>query len=260
MAVTLGFVPPHSFDAHAHLYRDVDASDSLPRGLEDSQGHVGWQAWRNGLKQWMGDKASTGGLFFTNPKPELQRAAANQFVADQVTSHPDSRALMLIHPQDDPVQVEACIESSHFVGFKIYHVYADRKDTFHAECHEFLPEWAWEIADQRNLAIMLHMVRSRALADPANQQTIRSHCLKYPNARLILAHAARGFCAAHTVEGIASLRGLENVYFDTSAICEPAAYEAILRVFGPSRLLFGTDFPVSQIVGRCVSIADGSFG
>jgi glutamate-1-semialdehyde 2,1-aminomutase len=257
MVLTSGFVPPHSFDAHAHLYRDVDASDTLPRGLEDSQGHVGWQAWRNGLKQWMGDKTPTGGLFFTNPKPTLQRAAANQFVADQVASHPDSRGLMLIHPQDDPVQVEACIESSRFVGFKIYHVYADRKDTFHAECHEFLPEWAWEIADRRNLAIMLHMVRSRALADPANQQTIRSHCLKYPNARLILAHAARGFCAAHTVEGIASLRGLENVYFDTSAICEPAAYEAILRVFGPSRLLFGTDFPVSQIVGRCVSIADG---
>ena len=160
---------------------------------------------------------------------------------EEGTAQPGSRALMLIHPKDDPSSVEAEVEASGFVGFKVYHVYADRQDTFNAECHEFLPDWAWEIANRRSLAIMLHIVRSRALADPSNQQAIRAHCLKYPGARLILAHAARGFCAAHTVEGIASLRGIENVYFDTSAICEPPAYEAILREFGPRRLLFGTD-------------------
>jgi glutamate-1-semialdehyde 2,1-aminomutase len=33
--------------------------------------------------------------------------------------------------------------------------------------------------------------------------------------------------------------------------------EAILREFGPRRLLFGTDFPVSEMHGRCVSIDDG---
>jgi glutamate-1-semialdehyde 2,1-aminomutase len=74
---------------------------------------------------------------------------------------------------------------------------------------------------------------------------------------LVLAHAARGFCAQHTVEGIASLRGLDNVFFDTSAICEAAAYEAILQTFGPTRLLFGTDFPVCEIRGRCISVGDG---
>ena len=256
-ALASGFIPPNSFDAHAHIYRSVDASDATPRGLEDKPGQVGWLAWQNGLSRWMGDAAPTAGLFFAYPKTSLQRNEANQFVADQVAGQPGSRALMLIHPKDDPSRVEAEVEASGFVGFKVYHVYADRQDTFNAECHEFLPDWAWEIANRRSLAIMLHIVRSRALADPANQQAIRAHCLKYPGARLILAHAARGFCAAHTVEGIASLRGIENVYFDTSAICEPPAYEAILREFGPRRLLFGTDFPVSEITGRCVSIADG---
>lgn len=258
MTLAPGFVPPNCFDAHAHLYRRADAGDSIPRGLADEQGQVGWQAWQNALRQWLGDNAApTGGLFFAYPKRSLPRAEANQFVADQVATHPDSRALMLIHPGDDPSRVEAEIEGKGYVGFKIYHVYADRKDTFNAHCQEFLPDWAWEIADRRNLAIMLHLVRSRALADPSNQQAIRTYCLKYPGARLVLAHAARGFCAAHTVEGISSLRGLDNIYFDTSAICESAPYEAILRAFGPSRLLFGTDFPVSEITGRCVSIADG---
>lgn len=32
---------------------------------------------------------------------------------------------------------------------------------------------------------------------------------------------------------------------------------AILKEFGPSRLFFGTDHPVSSIRGRCISVADG---
>ena len=251
------FVPPNCFDAHAHLYRGVDAVDTLPRHLQNEHGNVGWQAWRQSLLSCMADRSPSAGLFFTFPKPTLDRDQANRFVADQLQSHPDSRALLMIRPQDDPAAAEAEIQAHRFAGFKVYHCFAPRPDTFQAEPQEFLPRWAWEIADQQGLAIMLHLVRRRALADVANQQYIQQHCQRYPNARLILAHAARGFCAAHTVEAIASLRGLDNVYFDTSAICEPQALEAILREFGPRRLLFGTDFPISALRGRPVSIGDG---
>ncbi len=251
------FVPPDSFDAHAHLYRGVDAVGSFPKHLEDENGQVGWHAWQQALAGWLGDRAPTAGLFFTSPKRSLDREGANRFVADEVSAQSDSRALMLIHPADDPADVETTVRDQGFVGFKVYHVYADCTDTFQARCEEFLPDWAWEISDRHELVIMLHMVGSRALADPANQAYIQSRCRKYPGARLILAHAARGFCGQHTVEGIASIRGLDNVFFDTSAICEAPAYEAILRHFGPSRLLFGTDFPISEIRGRCVQVGDG---
>lgn len=36
--------------------------------------------------------------------------------------------------------------------------------------------------------------------------------LRYPNARLVLAHAARGFNAGHTVEAIDTLRGLSCLF------------------------------------------------
>ncbi len=251
------FVPPDSFDAHLHLYRGADATESLPRAVVDAEGNAGWKAYCRGVETWMPDRRPTGGLAFTIPKPSLDREAANRFVADEVRSAAGSRALMMIHPHDDPAEVEAALEAQRFAGFKVYHVYAGHSDTFQAPTETFLPPWAWELADQRGLAIMLHIVRARALADPANQTYIRDHLLRYPGARLILAHAARGFCARHTVDGIASLRGLDNVYFDTSAVCEAAPLEAILREFGPRRLLFGTDFPVSEMLGRCVSIGDG---
>ena len=148
---------------------------------------------------------------------------------------------------------------SGFRGFKAYHMFAPVADTYEAALGDFLPEWAWELAQRHELAIMLHMVRRRALSDPDNQAYIRDHCRRYAHAKLILAHAARGFCAQHTIEGIEALRGVENVYFDTSAICESGALEAVLRVFGPSRLMFGTDWPVCAVRGRCVSVADGFF-
>ncbi len=251
------FVPLACFDAHAHLYRGMDAIGALPEGVADTDGNVGFSAYERTLGTWMGDRRPEGGLFFTIPKPTLDVVGANQFVFNEVRDRPDSRALMLVRPHDDADAVQAQLDSHAIAGFKVYHVYADRDDTFNAAPDEYIPEWAWEMANERGLAITLHLVRSRALADPANQQYIHEHCRRYPQARLILAHAARGFCAAHTVEGISTLRGIDNVFFDSSAICEPQAFEAIIREFGPTRLLFGTDFSVSEVTGKCVSIGDG---
>jgi len=251
------FVPPNSFDAHLHLYRGEDATAALPRDVLDEHGNASWSAYCRAVERWMGDLRPTGGLIFTIPNPKLDMEAANRFVADEVGRLPGSRALMMIHPQDDPAKVEDTLVADGFVGFKVYHVYSGQPDTLEAPTETFLPDWAWELAEKYGLAIMLHMVLARALGDDRNQTYIREHCLRYPAANLILAHAARGFCGHHTVEGIASLRGLDNVYFDTSAVCEAAPMEAILREFGTGRLLFGTDFSISEMLGRCVSIGDG---
>jgi glutamate-1-semialdehyde 2,1-aminomutase len=207
----------------------------------------------------MGDLCPSAGLFFATPFPTCDVETENRFVIEEVQAHAGSRALMLVRPSDDPAAVERMVLNEGFVGFKVYHVYANRPDTFNAQTGEFLSDWMWEIAGRHGLCIMLHMVRPRALADEGNQTYIRRHCLDYPNARLILAHAARGFCARHTVNGIDSLRGLDNVFFDTSAICEAAPFEAILRVMGVDRLMFATDFHVSQFRGRCTSLGDSFF-
>jgi glutamate-1-semialdehyde 2,1-aminomutase len=52
------------------------------------------------------------------------------------------------------------------------------------------------------------------------------------------------------------LKGLNNVWFDTSAVTEAGAFEAIIETMGHERLLYGTDFHVSHIRGRCVAIGD----
>ena len=71
-----------------------------------------------------------------------------------------------------------------------------------------------------------------------------------------MAHAARGFNPWHTIEGINSLRELRNVRFDTYAVTEAGAFEAIFDVMGNDRLLYGTDFHISQLRGHCIAIGD----
>lgn len=251
------FVPPDSFDAHAHLWRTQDLGTPCPALAAAGPPVVTRATYDERLSMWMPDRCPTGGLFFPFPTRVLDVDGANRHLADEMKKDPHSRGLMIVTPRQDPTEVERQITTDGFVGFKVYHLFAARTDTLFAPTEEFIPEWAWELADQRGLVIMLHMVLPRALAEPENQRYIRSRCERYPGAKLILAHAARGFCGKHTVEGIASLRGLDNVYFDTSAVCEPAAFEAILKVFGPTRLFFGADFCVTEMRSRCVDLADG---
>ena len=248
------FVPPGVFDVHAHLYPLAATGFAF----EETEADVDLTAYVRETAAWMGDRSPADGLFFGIPSsPRVDVAASNRFIADQIASCGGSRGLMLIRPADDPAAIEAELVKHRFAGFKVYHTLAAGSDTANAEIDAFLPQWAWEIAHRRGLVIMLHLVKSRALADESNQKALRVNLRRWSGAKLILAHAARGFCAQHTVEGIGSLAGIENVFFDTSAICESPALLAILRQFGPSRLMYGSDFPVSNFRGRAVSVGDG---
>ncbi|NQU09687.1 aminotransferase class III-fold pyridoxal phosphate-dependent enzyme [bacterium] len=251
------FVPPDAFDAHAHLWSLALFPEPKPPLLADSPAVAGRAEWATRVGSSMPGKAPTGALFLPYPVRGVDVAATNEFLAAEVRNDPGSRALMLITPRDDPAAVETELASRRFAGFKVYHCFAATDPTTRAPAAEYLPEWTWEIAHRRGLAITLHLVQPRALAEPTNQQYVRQHCERYPGAKLILAHAGRGFSGRHTAEGIGALRGLDNVFFDTSGVCEAAAFTAILRTFGPTRLMFGTDFPVSELRTRAVNLGDG---
>ena len=251
------FVPPDAFDAHAHLWRVADLGTPPPALAAAGPSVATLEIYKQRVSSWMPDRCPTGGLFFPLPTKLLNVNSANQHLADQIRTDPGSLGLMIVTPNQDPTEVESLLQRDSFAGFKVYHLFGSGDQTHLLPPQEFIPEWAWELADLHDAAIMLHLVLPRALAEPANQQYVRSHCQRYRNAKLILAHAARGFCGRHTVIGIDSLRGLDNVFFDTSAVCESAAFEAILQVFGPTRLWFGTDFCVTEMRSRCVDLADG---
>jgi glutamate-1-semialdehyde 2,1-aminomutase len=250
------FVPPTIFDAHAHWYRaDHFPTDSMPGLVKSGPAVAGSAVFDDAIGQLIPNR-QTEGLFFPFPNAQVDVDAENAFLHEQLLGRPGSRGQMLITPSQDPEFIRETVRRCGFVGLKCYHVYSPRRPTFESLIEEYLPESQVRVAHEEGLSITLHMVRARALADVANQETIRRYCERYPNMRLILAHAARGFNPHHTILGIDSLRGLQNVWFDTSAVTDSGAVEAIVIALGHERVLYGSDFPVSHLRGRCVALGD----
>ncbi|MCH2131906.1 MAG: hypothetical protein MK179_22425 [Pirellulaceae bacterium] len=51
---------------------------------------------------------------------------------------------------------------------------------------------------------------------------------------------------------------LPNLYFDSSINCEPTAHEAIIRIMGHDRLLYGTDYPCCHVLGKYLALGSGA--
>ena len=248
-----GFLPHELFDAHAHLYQVVDTNAGGLVGNGPPAATV--EVWREHTSRQVGEDRLRGGLFIPMPRPG-RLAEDNDYLVEQLAGVPDSKGLVLVSPGLEPGDLSHWLDADGVIGIKPYHVFSTETPTYQASLRSYLPEWAWALAHERGLVITLHLVRDRALADPGNLQEIIGKCREYPKARLILAHAARGFHAPNTVNAVASLRGLENVYFDSAAVCESTALEAILHEFGPRKLLWGSDFPISEKRGTCVTVGD----
>lgn len=248
-------LPERLFDFHAHLYRTSDVGATLPPLLAGGPAVAAKDVWRRELSDLLGEPRVSDGLFMPYPYKGGDVTAGNSFLLSQLDNSA-SCGLLVVTPQMTPTDIEPLLRHPRARGFKPYHVFAQRAQTFDASIEEYVPEWAWELAHERRLIITLHLVRHGALSDPCNQRAITTLCDKYSKARLVLAHAARGFHAPNTINALSVLRGLDNVWFDTSAVCEPDALMAIVQEFGAGRLLWGSDFPVSHQRGKCVTVGD----
>lgn len=249
------FLPHRIFDAHCHLYRNSDFTATIPGLAASGPDIVDWPSFLAHMED-IAPGREFAALAFPFPAVGLNTTSANQFLGAQLAAHPSLRGAMVTTPGMDPEFIRQTVREHRFSGLKCYHLFAPTQPTFDSAVEDYLPEEHVRIAHEESLSITLHMVRARAIADPVNQQSIARLARKYPNARWILAHAARGFNPYHTIEGIGALKGLGNIWCDTSAVTEPGAFEAIVRTLGVDRLLYGADFPVTHLRGRCVAIGD----
>lgn len=254
-------LPDRIFDAHAHLYRHAHYGAAGPPPLfAGTPAEVGLGRYEEDIAWLHGPGRTVGGLFFGLAFTG-DRAANDAFVAAEARAGRERglRALpqLIVAPGDDPEAVRERVRRGGFVGLKPYHTLAEvAGPTWHAPLEAYFPEALARVAHEEGLAVTVHLVREHALADPLNQAAVRRYCERYPGMRLILAHAGRGFNPWHTIEGVAALAGLPNLWFDTSAVTEAGGFEAIVETFGHTRLLYGSDFPISHLRGRCVAVGD----
>ena len=239
-------LPARLFDVHAHLH---------PAEAQVGTAALTRATWQRELGHLVGAARLSAGLFFPLPG-RGDPAAANDWITAQPDWQPDDRLLVLAWPEMPRPRLENWLDADRCAGIKPYHLLAGPAPTFDLPLAAYCPEWLWELCHKRKLLLMLHLVRERALADEENRGYLRRCCERYPDAQVVLAHAGRGFHAPNTVRVVAELAYLDNLWFDLAAVCEPQALLAILEHFGPRRLLWGSDFPVSHQRGRCVTVGD----
>lgn len=252
-----GFLPDSLFDTHVHVYKCADLHTTPESFFCGGPEEVGADVWREELGKQLGPQRLKRALFVATPTAGSDLPRLDEFLIGEVAKEPECYGVVSVTVDMDPDLARANLSNPRIIGFKPYHLFAHSKPTWHARIGEYIPDWAWELCQERGLFILLHMVRDLALADPDNQAYITEKCKAYPDAKLILAHCARGFHAPNTIDGIHAIKGLKNVYFDGAAVCESAGMIAIIQHFGLDRLMWASDFPVSQDRGRCVTMGDG---
>ncbi|MEI6166921.1 MAG: amidohydrolase family protein [bacterium] len=251
-------LPAMIFDVHAHLYSKDTLSIAPNNVFATGPDEVTPAVWRECLGRQVGCDRVSGALFIPVPMVARERiTAVNAWVMQAAAEATGSKALALVTPDMKVAEVETLLRHGHFAGFKPYHTYSVTHPTFDALPGDYIPEWVWSLAHERGLVITLHLVRAGAMADVGNLRYLRDHCARFPGARLILAHCGRSFHAPNAAAGIAGLCDLPNVWFDTSAVCEAEPFRVLLESCGPRRLLWGSDFPISEQRGRCVTVGDG---
>jgi glutamate-1-semialdehyde 2,1-aminomutase len=253
------FVPAEVFDAHGHFFHSRHfAAGKRPVFLEEDRAY-GRAEWREALGRWLPGRRLEG-LFFGFPSAGNDRVGENEFVAREVAKfgvESPSRGLVLAAPEDDPGRVRELMREKGLIGVKPYRLYAPVADTAQARIEEFVPEWMWQVCDEIEGVLMLHIVRSEGIADEDNLAALERLCGEYPRCRLVLAHVARSFNYRNARAALHRIVRWDNVVVDTSAVSEMEAMRCALETLGPRRVLFGADYMVSELRAKCFTMGNG---
>lgn len=246
------FLPDKIFDAHMHLCDESFYPRAEKVQLEDYYEFV---------KPIFCNRQV---LVNAIPKPALKTLDnkadyvkfADDFIYNELSKNSANVGELLVLPNESRESILSRINGKQICGFKPYHALYPAQKTMNLDIKDYLPESAFEIANEYNKVITLHLVKDASLSDPENLNYIMTMAKRYPNSILILAHAARAFAGWTGFETVEKLKDFDNIFFDLSAICEVPQMFQIIKKCGLSRVMWGSDFPISKMKGKAISLAD----
>jgi hypothetical protein len=119
---------------------------------------------------------------------------------------------------------------------------------------DMLSEEQMEYANEKGLAITLHIPKAARLADPVNQQQMVEICQRYPNAQIIFAHIGRAYYMENVIGFLDKICKYENAWLDTAMVNHPGVLEYTFNNFPRERIVFGSDAPIAFLRGKSVEI------
>ncbi len=193
-------------------------------------------------------------LFFGHPSLDYDLDGMNADTAEACT-HSADRGLAVIRPNWTAEKIAALLDLPGIIGVKPYYALIGPSDMgrdkyLEAGIFDFLPRHQLEVLNQYRAWVTLHVPRAGRLPHPANLREIRELREGYPDLTLVIAHLGRCYTEVHARAALPELAGDSGLYFDNSAVLNPAVHRIAFEVLGPDRILYGTDNPVFYMRGR----------
>jgi len=255
-------LPPAVLDFHTHVW-SADAWQERPWDTQQPGGRYMVTPEHYPAEQLLHDARACfpdrdyQAVCFGYPTPAADWARDTTCVALAARRHQGLFPLLLAGPALGLTRAryEQALDSGGFRGFKVFlNWYGDDYGDIGVE--EMVGPTERALANERGLIVMLHVPGRGRLAAPDVQAGVRRLAAECPQARIVLAHCGRCYLPGQMQAAIGSLRGLANVWMDTSMVMDPVVLQIALNEIGPGRLLFGTDFPVAAMRGRRVRVRD----
>ena len=236
------YLPDRLFDAHCHLILNQfhpQLAETMPLALEPGLGNIDLSE----LQEWwraLFPEIQVAGMVMGFPTSDADVVGENQHVANSVaiTGYPFA---MMVRPETPAAELEAAVNELKPAVLKPYLSFVRDKDPAMASITDLITEEQIAVADRHGLAIMLHVSKPQGMADSNNLDTIARLIRDYPKCRFILAHCGRCFISPNMEAALECLPVAENLWLDTSAVCDVGVFMALLSRYDRSRILFGTD-------------------
>lgn len=191
---------------------------------------------------------------FGFPDLDFDLEAGNEYIQRECGSR-GWYGLAVVRPQWSAEKVAQALDKPGILGVKPYYaLISENRDTrdayLEAGIFDFLPHPILEVVNDRHAWVTLHVPKAARLGHPHNQREIREIRRRYPNVVLVIAHLGRCYTEPHALEALPPLADDPGIYFDTSAVLNPACHRVALEHLGASRLLYGSDNPILYMRGR----------
>lgn len=253
------FVPERVFDVHTHLHdwsHYTDPAKASGPYAPSISAHFprATQAIADAVDAALMPGRAVDRLAFPFPYPRpVDTEAANAHVAAEIAGAPGSAGLMLVQPETPVEVIRETLARTGMIGLKPYLVYARGAPPAEARITDFLPEPQIALADELGLIIMMHLSKRDAVADPDNIRDLLALSERYPNAKWCLAHCARSYSAWAIEAAARQLRGLANIWYDTSTVCEADALDALYTGVGVDQVMYGSDDLIGPMRGKYIA-------
>lgn len=251
-----GFLPPKIFDAHVHVFDRtciVPGYQCPPRSVLAKFGGVftieQCRAWAQALLPEQEFHLNSFGM----PSYDYDLDASAAY-SGRIADNQRSFAMALVSPRDSRAAVIERVTANRLIGYKPYLDFVAGQPKADITIQDMLPAGQMEAADERGLAIMLHIPRPGRLADPVNQAQMVALCRRYSRAKIIFAHIGRAYYL-HGIMGLLDgIAACPNAYIDTAMVNHEGVLEYAFRNFPRERILFGSDAPIACLHGKSVEI------